>query len=131
MIRLVLPFPPSLNHYTHYIAVGKTVQAFPSKAAKAFRSNCEAAVVEQIGLARPVDYKAHVTITFHRKDLVAFDLDNFAKVLLDCLKHCRVISDDKIIDRLVLERGYVSRDHPRAEVEIVELAPPAADLFRE
>lgn len=51
-----------------------------------------------------------VSLEFRRKDKRAYDLDNFAKAVLDALQHGGIIEDDGLIDHLTLVRGPVGDD---------------------
>lgn len=47
------------------------------------------------------------------------DLDNFAKFQLDTMKQAEVITDDRIVSRMVLEKRY--EVDPRVDITITEL----------
>jgi Holliday junction resolvase RusA-like endonuclease len=48
------------------------------------------------------------------------DLDNSAKIILDCLQNCNVIENDRLCHRLVMHK-FIDRDNPRIEFEISKL----------
>lgn len=48
------------------------------------------------------------------------DLDNAAKIILDCLQSCRVIENDRLCFRLVMHK-FIDKDNPRIEFEITKL----------
>ena len=62
--------------------------------------------------------RLHVVVTLHRGDRRAYDVDNYAKSLLDAMQHCEVFQDDGQIDHLEMIRGEV---RPRAGCVIVEI----------
>ena len=48
------------------------------------------------------------------------DLDNSAKIILDCLQNCNVIENDRLCHRLVMHK-FIDKDNPRIEFEITKL----------
>lgn len=48
------------------------------------------------------------------------DLDNSAKIILDCLQNCNVIENDRLCHRLVMHK-FIDKDNPRIEFEISKL----------
>ncbi len=48
------------------------------------------------------------------------DLDNAAKVILDCLQSCGMIENDRLCSILVMEK-HIDKDNPRIEFEITKL----------
>jgi Holliday junction resolvase RusA-like endonuclease len=48
------------------------------------------------------------------------DLDNSAKIILDCLQNCKVIENDRLCHRLIMHK-FIDKDNPRIEFEISKL----------
>lgn len=48
------------------------------------------------------------------------DLDNSAKVILDCLQECKAIANDRGCVELHM-RKFVDKSNPRAEIELLEV----------
>ena len=48
------------------------------------------------------------------------DLDNSAKIILDCLKNCNLIENDRICHRLLMYK-FIDKENPRIEFEITKL----------
>jgi Holliday junction resolvase RusA-like endonuclease len=48
------------------------------------------------------------------------DLDNSAKIILDCLQYCKVIDNDRLCHRLTMHK-FIDKDNPRIEFEISKL----------
>lgn len=48
------------------------------------------------------------------------DLDNSAKIILDCLQNCNVIENDRLCHRLTMHK-FIDKDNPRIEFEITKL----------
>jgi Holliday junction resolvase RusA-like endonuclease len=48
------------------------------------------------------------------------DLDNSAKIILDCLQNCKVIENDRLCHRLTMHK-FIDKDNPRIEFEISKL----------
>ncbi len=48
------------------------------------------------------------------------DLDNSAKIILDCLQNCNVIENDRLCHRLTMYK-FIDKENPRIEFEITKL----------
>ena len=48
------------------------------------------------------------------------DLDNSAKIILDCLQNCNVIENDRLCHRLLMYK-FIDKENPRIEFEITKL----------
>jgi Holliday junction resolvase RusA-like endonuclease len=48
------------------------------------------------------------------------DLDNSAKIILDCLQNCKVIENDRLCHRLTMHK-FIDKYNPRIEFEISKL----------
>jgi Holliday junction resolvase RusA-like endonuclease len=48
------------------------------------------------------------------------DLDNSAKIILDCLQDCKAIENDRLCHRLTMQK-FIDKDNPRIEFEITKL----------
>lgn len=48
------------------------------------------------------------------------DLDNSAKIILDCLQNCNVIENDRLCHRLTMHK-FIDKENPRIEFEITKL----------
>ena len=48
------------------------------------------------------------------------DLDNAAKIILDCLQNCKVIENDRLCHRLTMHK-FIDKENPRIEFEITKL----------
>jgi len=114
MIRLELPWPPSVNHY--YRRVGNATLI--SKEGRRYRKR----VASDVLLARSprVEGRLSVRIVASPPDQRRRDLDNLQKALLDALQHAGVYCDDSQIDRITVERGGVIPGG-RVNVEILEI----------
>jgi crossover junction endodeoxyribonuclease RusA len=114
MIRLELPWPPSVNHY--YRRVGSATLI--SKEGRRYRTR----VAGEVLLARSprVEGRLAVRIVASPPDQRRRDLDNLQKALLDALQHAGVYRDDSQIDRISVERGSVMPGG-HVNVEIVEI----------
>jgi Holliday junction resolvase RusA-like endonuclease len=49
------------------------------------------------------------------------DLDNSAKIILDCLQNCKVIENDRLCHELHMVK-YIDKENPRIEFEIKVIA---------
>ncbi|KAB0142503.1 RusA family crossover junction endodeoxyribonuclease, partial [Escherichia coli] len=83
-MKLILPFPPSVNTYWRH----------PNKGAFA-------AIVEQLRrLPKPTSAPASVEIVLFPPDNRIRDLDNYNKALFDALTHAGVWEDDSQVKRM-------------------------------
>jgi len=114
MIRLELPWPPSVNHY--YRRVGNATLI--SKEGRRYRKRVASDVL--LAHSPRVEGRLSVRIVASPPDQRRRDLDNLQKALLDALQHAGVYRDDSQIDRITVERGSVIPGG-RVNVEIVEI----------
>jgi Holliday junction resolvase RusA-like endonuclease len=49
------------------------------------------------------------------------DLDNSAKIILDCLQDCKIIENDRLCHRLTMHK-FIDKDKPRIEFDIKVIA---------
>ncbi len=106
---LVLPWPPSVNHYWKARIAGSKmkpfIQHYIGEQGRAFRENALAAIMSQ---GSPhVSGRVAVRIEVHGPDRRARDLDNLGKAALDALAHAGVIENDSKIDALAYRRRAV------------------------
>lgn len=118
MIRLVLPWPPSENHYRRYVTIGGRQRVLISKAGREYQS----AVVMRVraaGIKRPAG-RLKVIIHAAPPDRRKRDIDNALKAVLDSLQKAGAIRDDGDIDDLRIVRSQVISGG-RLVVEIEEI----------
>lgn len=129
MIELILPYPPSVNHYK---TVGKIVttqngkkyqQRVDTSETKAFYYHVWIKIRESMALKRietalisTIDMKVWLYPPDKRKR----DIDNVIKPLLDSLVKGGLLQDDSQINRLLIERRSIIKQG-RVIVRIEEL----------
>jgi len=100
MIRLDLPYPPSINNY--WIASGH--RRFISKRGQEFRQavwiECLQRRVPKLGSQ---SLMVHIVLQPRNKKLM--DIDNCAKAILDSLEHAGIFNSDVQVQKLLIERG--------------------------
>lgn len=112
---ITLPYPPQANNmYT--VARGRKIlsakgREYKTEVAKRF---------ERYANLAPFAGEVEVTLRVYRPRK-AGDLDNTAKIVLDCLTG-HVYADDKQITRIVADR-YDDPKGPRVEIVVVERKP--------
>ena len=91
-----LPLPPSVNHFKMYSATGRP---FGSPIYRAWKKEAGWMILVQRAKQdrSPLTGDISVEIIFERKG----DLDNRIKPLLDVLRDCHVMIDDKQVVRLL------------------------------
>ena len=103
MIKLSLPFPPSVNHY--WGQFGK--QRFIGKKGKEFRlAVAEACLEEEV---QALDGPLSVHITLCPPDKRTRDIDNVIKPLLDAMEHAGCFENDNQIVELHIMRKDVQK----------------------
>jgi len=126
MIELVLPFPPSVNNYLVKSVRYKGSKGYVNVAIGTRGINYRADVLERVFGNKVKDKdRVSVYITLHPPTAGTYDLDNFAKVLLDSLTHAKLWVDDECVDKLTIERGEIDRPNGRCVVRIYPYARPA------
>lgn len=101
MIRLELPWPPSMNHYWRNVA-GRTLI---SKEGRDYRTAVQwQATAEGWKQPFPAGQRVSVRINAVPPDKRRRDLDNMLKPMLDALTHAGLWADDSQIDELFIRR---------------------------
>ena len=124
-MKLLLPFPPSVNTYWKQIVLrtrtGKSFRSTGlSKRAKAFRIEALYTIKQQYPIHQIIDYPVKVTIYLYPPSLRKYDVDNFNKGILDVLTHANIWIDDELVhDLRILKRHKVKGG--RAIVDIQKL----------
>lgn len=107
-LTLVLPFPPSVNHYWRHVIMGKYVRTLISAAGREFKLNVAQALQNQLGAKiDPILCDCRLYVSLHAPDRRRRDVDNYAKALLDSLTEAGVWADDSQIRDLRLVWGGV------------------------
>lgn len=97
MIRLNLPYPPSVNAY--WLTAGK--RKYISKRGVAFKSDVAQIVSQLEGYG---DKAVEVSIILFPRDKRLLDIDNCCKAILDSLQGY-IYDDDQQVWKLSVERG--------------------------
>lgn len=107
-LTIVLPFPPSVNHYWRHVVMGKYVRTLISAAGREFKRKVARALQCQLGGQRePILGHCRLYVALHAPDRRRRDVDNYAKALLDSLTEAGVWADDSQIRDLRLVWGAV------------------------
>ncbi|MEN0584465.1 MULTISPECIES: RusA family crossover junction endodeoxyribonuclease [unclassified Kosakonia] len=108
-MKLILPFPPSVNTYWRAPNKGPLKgRHLISAAGRKYQSDACAAIIEQLRrLPKPSSEPASVEVILYPPDARRRDIDNYNKALLDSLTHAGVWEDDRQVKRLLVEWGPV------------------------
>lgn len=107
-LTIVLPFPPSVNHYWRHVVIGKYVRTLISAAGREFKRKVARALERQLGGQRtPILGHCRLYVALHAPDRRRRDVDNYAKALLDSLTEAGMWADDSQIRDLRLVWGAV------------------------
>lgn len=93
-VVLVLPYPPTVNHYYRLRRGGKGLCLSP--AAEQYRIDCFAAVQDQ-GAPR-IAGRLLLEADIYPPDQQERDIDNLGKGLFDALQACGVFPSDRLVD---------------------------------
>jgi len=102
VVRLKLPYPPSVNHYWRRVGARTLVSA----EGRRYRERIAAYLAAR--RIPPLDGELTVHVVVSPPDRRRRDLDNVLKALLDALERGGVYRDDSQIVHLEIERGEVS-----------------------
>ena len=100
LLEVVLPQPPSVNHYTK---AGRHGRRYLPKNVVAFKQEVRRIVAVHAPPAPSVGRLVFKAV-FCFKDNRRRDLDNYLKVTLDSLQGI-IFADDSQIDKLIVDRG--------------------------
>jgi len=113
---LVLPYPPSINHYWRRVGPRTLI----SREGRAFRRDVCALLGGGGPRKPPADGRIALAMDAFPPDRRRRDLDNLQKPVLDALEHAGVYEDDSQIDLLVTRRRPVVKPG-RIEIRLDEL----------
>ena len=123
-MKLVLPFPPSVNTYWRSPNSGPLKgRTLVSDKGRAFKSAARSAIIEQLRCPpKPSSSPAAVEITLFPPDSRSRDIDNYQKALFDALTHAGVWEDDSQVKRMLVEWGSQVKGG-RVEISICKYEP--------
>ncbi|MFG0802648.1 RusA family crossover junction endodeoxyribonuclease [Leclercia sp. GLN_9] len=106
-MKLILPFPPSVNTYWRAPNSGPLKgRHLISAKGRAYQSAACAAIIEQLRrLPKPSAAAAAVEIVLYPPDARRRDIDNYNKALFDALTHAGIWEDDCQVKRMLVEWG--------------------------
>ena len=96
MFEVVLPYPPSINHYWRRVGPRTLI----SREGRRFRERVVAILAAR--RTEPLVGHLEVDIEIHPPDNRRRDIDNVQKALLDALQHGGAYEDDSQIVRLAI-----------------------------
>ena len=99
-MRIVLPWPPSINHYWRRVGSRTLI----SREGRTFRKNVCALLGGGGPRKPPAGGRIALCMDAFPPDRRRRDLDNIAKSVLDALEHAGVYKDDSQVDLLVTRR---------------------------
>ncbi|EEM8025485.1 RusA family crossover junction endodeoxyribonuclease [Salmonella enterica] len=116
-MKLILPFPPSVNTYWRAPNKGPLAgRHLISAVGRKYQSAACVAIIEQLRrLPKPTSTHAAVEIILYPPDKRIRDLDNYNKALFDALTYAGVWEDDSQVKRMLVEWEPV---FPKGKVEI-------------
>lgn len=104
-LKLILPFPISVNA----LYSGK-MRRYKSKRYAAWEIAARFAIINH-PVGNPIDFPVQIHYILGRPDKRVRDLSNYVKCVDDFLVHERILKDDSLIHRVIIEWGEVSNLH--------------------
>ena len=106
-MKLVLPFPPSVNTYWRAPNSGPLKgRHLISAKGRAYQSAACAAIIEQLRrLPKPTPAAAAVQILLYPPDALRRHIQNYNNALIDPLTHAVIWEDDCQVRRMLVEWG--------------------------
>ena len=117
-MRIVLPFPPTVNNM---YPADKSGRRYLSGKGKAFKAEVKARVLEQHGFVKPLTGALSATVELVPPDKRRRDIDNYHKALFDSLGAAGVFEDDSQIHVLHVCKGEPSKESAGAIVTIEKM----------
>lgn len=126
MMKLILPFPPSVNAYWRSPNSGPLKgRTLISQKGRQYQSAACAAIIEQLRrLPKPSSSPAAVEILLCPPDSRRRDIDNYNKALFDALTQAGIWEDDSQVQRMLVEWGPKTPGG-RVEITITRYVPLA------
>lgn len=107
MSDLILPWPPSINHYYCIGRNKKTNKSTIRRSIKAIRYRDY--VYYLMGKQIPYTGRVFLHIIANHPNSHRYDLDNLLKGTCDALEYAKVYKNDSQIDRIIIERGQLKK----------------------
>ncbi len=111
MLRLELPYPPTVNTYWRMFNNRMII----SKKGREYRNAVNTAIIEQKA-NKKLEGRLRIHIAASMPDKRRRDLDNINKAALDGLQNAGVYLDDSQIDELIVVRGPIE---PPGSLEVL------------
>ncbi|MGR4048630.1 RusA family crossover junction endodeoxyribonuclease [Kosakonia cowanii] len=123
-MKLILPFPPSVNTYWRAPNKGPLKgRHLISADGRKYQSAACAAIIEQLRrLPKPSTEPAAVEILLFPPDARRRDIDNYNKALFDALTHAGVWEDDSQVKKMLVEWGPIVKGGS-VEITIAKFQP--------
>ena len=112
-MNLVLPWPPSVNHYWRTVRGRTLISAAGRQYRGAAVSSALAGTPARFG---GVPIELHITAWM--PDARRRDVDNLLKAPLDALAHAGIYADDSQIVELSIRKAGIDRANPRLEIDL-------------
>lgn len=115
-IHLTLPWPPSVNTKFNHVR-------YLSAREKAFNAMVQATAIDEANgkLPKPLKGRVQFSIFLHAATLMKYDIDNYAKAVIDGCVRAGLMDNDHQIDKLYVERGKVWKGVGGCRIVISEI----------
>ena len=108
VLRLRLPWPPSVNHYWRIVTISGHGSIALTKHGRQYRAAVQAVAIPAMRSRDEFSGRLAVRITATFPDNRNRDLDNVLKAVLDALAHSGVYRDDSQIKLLIVEQEEIA-----------------------
>lgn len=121
MLKLTLPWPPSVNTYWRHPSSGKLAgRHLISADGRSYRS-CVQLYAIAAKANKNNSHRLCITIDAYPPDKRRRDLDNILKSLFDSLVHANVIEDDSQFDKIVMTRREVLPGDGKVVISLTDM----------
>ena len=127
-MKIILPWPPSLNHHLKNDGRGGRL---PTKITRAFRDECFVALHRQKLRYAKIAGKIKTVEKYYPPDRRQRDLGNFHKEIWDALEREHVIYNDEQIKDHHEVMMHPDPKHPRVEIDLYVTSWEPLDVIRE
>ncbi len=126
-MKLVFPFPPSVNNLYRTIIKGRIAMPIKTKVYRIYEGLIRRLTLDTLKNPYPKGNPVAVTLHFYRPQKRG-DLDNMLKAMLDVLHGIAFENDDQVIE--IHAYRHDDKNEPRASVEVWDvIEQPEANLI--
>jgi Holliday junction resolvase RusA-like endonuclease len=109
MITILGQVPSKSNGYK----IGNN-RLYKSKELKEYEASFKKQILNQVTIIVDIEFKIDILVYFQSN---RSDLDNAAKIILDCLQTCGIVKNDRLCHELHMTK-FIDKENPRIEFRL-------------